>query len=60
MTVIVDSAKCIGCGGCVGVCPFTALKLDGSKPVCDAKLCTSCQTCVRFCPAGALKLEKKS
>lgn len=57
MAVEVDSKKCVGCGGCVAVCPVTALRLDGHWPVCDAKLCISCQTCVRLCPAGALRLK---
>lgn len=58
MAVEVDTGRCVGCGGCVGVCPAEALRLNGANPECDPEKCTNCQTCVRFCPVGALKLEK--
>lgn len=59
MTVLVDKAKCLACGGCVGVCPALALEMKkGTDVVCDPVKCTNCALCVKFCPVGALKLEK--
>ncbi len=46
---------CMGCGGCVGVCPFLALNLDkGYEIVVDTEMCTDCGTCTKFCPVGAI------
>jgi ferredoxin len=56
MAVRVDAGRCVGCGGCVGICPAGALRLDAARPVCDVGKCTNCQTCVRFCPVGALTI----
>lgn len=49
--------KCLYCGGCVGVCPQTALELQETVLNVNPKKCTECGICVRFCPVGALSLE---
>ena len=54
--IVTDSDKCLRCGGCVGVCPATALDLTEHGLVCDGSRCTSCRACVQFCPVGAIKL----
>jgi len=51
-----DSTLCLRCGGCVGVCPVSALRLTEHGIVCDEKKCTECKTCVKFCPVKALSL----
>ena len=55
MTVKVDNSKCIGCAGCVSVCPVLALTLVENKISCDEK-CINCGACVKVCPARALRL----
>lgn len=49
--------KCIGCGGCVKVCPQEAHRLspEGTHEV-DFKKCTACGKCVEACPAEALRI----
>jgi ferredoxin len=47
---------CTRCGGCVGVCPVSALTLSEHGIECSEK-CTNCGTCISFCPMGAI--EKK-
>ncbi|MDP6119907.1 MAG: 4Fe-4S dicluster domain-containing protein [Rhodospirillales bacterium] len=61
--VVVDAAKCIGCGFCVWACPFNAPQLGA-----DGKMqkCNFCQTpgrerplgmpraCEEVCPTGAI------
>jgi ferredoxin len=59
MGVLVDTEKCISCGGCVGVCPVKALELIAKFPACDYSKCTNCNICVQFCPVKALELDKK-
>ncbi len=43
---------CVGCGKCVGVCPFDAIAKDYSTRPLE---CTWCQTCGGVCPAGAIQ-----
>ncbi|MBW2554072.1 MAG: 4Fe-4S binding protein [Deltaproteobacteria bacterium] len=38
----VDIDKCVGCGGCIDLCPATAINL-----------CLECETCVKVCPVKA-------
>ncbi len=50
-------SKCIGCGGCVEVCPQRALALteEGVAPVAGAG-CLLCGRCADECPTTALAL----
>ena len=50
------SAKCIGCGACVKVCPEGALRLsaDGVEPTAAA--CRACGKCAEVCPAAAMEI----
>ena len=55
MPVTVDKDVCIGCGACVGVCPVTALSLDGEgKSQCDEATCIDCHSCIGTCPVSAI------
>lgn len=54
-----DTRLCCYCGGCVGVCPTDAIRLEETKINIDSKKCTECRICERFCPVGALKSEVK-
>lgn len=57
----VDEKKCLTCGGCVGVCPVSALELTSNYGLrCDPKKCISCKACQNFCPVGAILVEKDS
>ena len=51
-----DPDRCLRCGGCVGVCPVSALTLTEHGIECSEK-CIKCKTCVNFCPAGAISLK---
>jgi Fe-S-cluster-containing dehydrogenase component len=59
--VLIDEAKCIGCGYCGWVCPWDAPRLDHQRGVTTK--CTVCHervaegrepACVMGCPTGAL------
>ncbi|GEM_PF-4256216 len=45
---------CTGCGVCLEVCPFQAIRMEEGKAVIDKELCKNCKICVRVCPEGAI------
>lgn len=42
---------CIGCGKCIEICPFDAIRPDYTTRTRD---CSFCQTCGGACPTGAI------
>ncbi len=56
----VDLRRCVGCGKCVRVCPFTALEstvIRGEKrPRVVEAVCRGCGLCTATCPQGAIRL----
>jgi len=52
---------CLGCGDCVGVCLFDAIKMDPitKLPVVDEEKCVGCGSCVRACPRLLLEIRNK-
>ncbi len=57
----IDLDACVGCGRCIKVCPFDALKLVDEKAILDELVCTLCGACARpgLCPENAITLERK-
>jgi heterodisulfide reductase subunit A len=57
ITAIVDEDLCCGCGTCVSVCPYDAIKTEyrGDKRVAKVNeiLCQGCGSCSAACPSGA-------
>ena len=51
--------SCIGCGRCVGLCPFNNIHLKDNKPVWDNN-CTHCMACISYCPTEAIEYGSKS
>ncbi len=56
MHLITD--RCTGCGYCVLVCPYDALRSNGWAEVIPAN-CTNCNLCVYACPSDCLAPEPK-
>lgn len=57
-TVEVDEARCRGCGRCIRVCPYQAVKLHrnsigGWCASVDEALCKGCGNCISVCPSSA-------
>lgn len=57
-TTNVPSLKdgCIGCGICVKLCPYHAIKLEEKLPVFNKELCFGCGVCTSKCPKNALDI----
>lgn len=54
-TSTVSESICVGCGACVDVCAYGAVKLDEDKniSVVNEVLCRGCGNCASVCPSGA-------
>ena len=52
--VLIDEAKCTGCGACVEACPFGAVAINPDRRV--AINCDLCGFCVARCPPRVLKI----
>jgi electron transfer flavoprotein alpha subunit len=53
MAIKIKTEECVGCGACVGTCPFGAIVLENGKArITDA--CTGCGACLESCPVGAI------
>ncbi len=53
--ILVDPARCTGCGTCAGVCPTKSLASNGKFGPGGAEACLSCFDCVEACPQDALR-----
>lgn len=56
---VVDQEACTGCGICVDVCQFGALKLDQGCSQVDEAVCMGCGVCVNHCPQGGIELRRE-
>jgi electron transfer flavoprotein alpha subunit len=54
----INKEECIGCGACIDVCPFGALKLLEDIAIVN-DLCTACGACLDVCPVNALSLPER-
>ena len=65
--ILIDRAKCVGCGKCVKGCGFGALALQdapgvnklGKIAACDPAACKACFACVAACPFKAISQVKQ-
>ena len=56
---IIDKKKCVGCGVCWEICPYSAITQDSADglAVVNEALCKGCGTCVASCRSGAPNLK---
>ena len=55
--VSIDTEKCLGCGGCIDLCPAIAISMINDVVIIDEKLCTECSICVKVCPVNAITVK---
>ena len=59
--IIIDEAKCNGCGNCITGCAEGALKLvDGKAKLVKEQFCDGFGDCIGHCPTGALTIEERT
>ncbi|MDL2285547.1 CoB--CoM heterodisulfide reductase iron-sulfur subunit A family protein [Desulfovibrio sp. OttesenSCG-928-F07] len=60
-TAAVDIKRCIGCGKCISVCPFKAIREMDFRGQVKAEVieavCQGCGVCNATCPQGAIQLS---
>ena len=49
----IEQEKCVGCGGCVNLCPVDAISFSEDRAVIDEAACTDCGTCAQVCGVAA-------
>ena len=55
----ISAETCVGCMGCVNVCPYEAITFNSKTGVCEVKdiLCKGCGNCASTCPSHSAVLR---
>jgi Fe-S-cluster-containing hydrogenase component 2 len=53
--IVVDEARCTGCGVCLISCPQEAITLKAERAEIEQELCTDCGVCLSACPEDAIQ-----
>ena len=51
--------ECIGCGGCLEICPEDAISLCSTQSIVNHYKCLECHICISACPVEAIKEVKE-
>ncbi len=51
--VHINTEECLVCGGCIDLCPKTAIRMIDDTVTVDNDKCVECMICVQVCPVGA-------
>jgi len=58
MKAVYDTEKCVGCGKCVFICPYDAIKWNPiGTPEINLEDCVGCGACAMVCPHQAIELR---
>ena len=56
--VVRNNTECVGCGKCVFICPYGAIKAEPfSSPTTDSEKCMGCGACQIVCPHNAIHVK---
>jgi uncharacterized Fe-S center protein len=53
----VDTPLCAGCGSCLDVCLFDAIRIDAGRASIDHRKCTGCGECMNVCFMAGIEAE---
>lgn len=55
----IDKNKCIGCQGCLSVCPAQCISKEVPREI-DRSRCLHCGNCLRICPVKAVRKREET
>jgi NAD-dependent dihydropyrimidine dehydrogenase PreA subunit len=50
---VINTEVCVVCGGCIDLCPTTAIRMIDDNVNIDTEKCVDCGICVKVCPLNA-------
>ena len=50
---VINTEVCVACGGCIELCPTTAIRMIDDNVNVNAEKCVDCGICVKVCPVNA-------
>jgi heterodisulfide reductase subunit A2 len=55
----IDAETCVGCKGCMEMCPYDAISYSAEKNICEVNeiLCKGCGACAATCPSQSALLK---
>ena len=50
---VINTEVCVACGGCIELCPTTAIRMIDDKVNINEEKCVDCGICFNVCPVNA-------
>lgn len=56
----INAESCVGCQGCLKVCPYEAIRYLEGKRICEINeaICKGCGACAATCPSASAQLKR--
>ena len=60
IVAFINPESCVGCQGCLKVCPYEAIRYLEDKSICEVNevICKGCGACAATCPSASAQLKR--